>query len=382
MDNLYNSAKFFRYLYSMPQKIMGHGVTRLNGRGVPACVMQKEFTSKAMAEKVRHTVKVAVVKGDSVCGTNPLVCISLYDTKPVYVMTTAISEIKWTAKKRKVWHKGKNQYVTIKFLRLNVIDFYNLHMGSVDLADQLRNQYRYDTQWHRNRKWWWAVWWWGFQLLLTNAYKLYCDFHKEHNSTAALSHYDFIKSIALAWLDRERYWPMEARKRTRSQVAGGVQIRNDTAKRTRACSSRRSLSSSSSSSSGEWCSIASSSSAESQGRKRDSTVTVLAASVSSTAATSLRNITMNENALHPNGVLKCRLNGYLNHYPGPSHSKRAKCQLHRWARGRDGVEVRGKKVVHCSGCNVDLCFKCWRTFHQCTDVVSLKDEIAKSAPWK
>ena len=101
---------------------MAHGVTRPSGRGVPMCVFQKEVTGAKNIEKVRHTVKVAVVKGDSVC-TNPLVCISLYDSKPVYLLSTACSEIKWIGKKRKVWHAGKNSYVNIKFLRLNVIDF-------------------------------------------------------------------------------------------------------------------------------------------------------------------------------------------------------------------------------------------------------------------
>ena len=196
----------------MDQKVMAHGVTRVSGRGVPKCVLQKEVTTTKEIEKVQHTVKVAVVKGDSVC-TNPLVCISLYDSKPVYLLSTACSQIKWIGKNRKVWHPGKNSYVSIKFLRLNVIDFYNHNMGSVDIADQLRNHYRYDTQWHRNRKWWWAIWWWGFQVLLTNSYKVYCDFHKIHQSNKALSHYEFIKSMALAWLDKENYWPKQSRRK-------------------------------------------------------------------------------------------------------------------------------------------------------------------------
>ena len=303
MDNLYNSAKFFRYLQSMDQKVMGHGVTRPTGRGVPKCVVQKEITTTKEIDKVRHTVKVAIVKGDSVC-SNPLVCISLYDSKPVYLLSTACSEIKWIGKKRKVWHKQKNCYVWIKFLRLNVIDFYNQNMGSVDLADQLRNHYRYDTQWHRNRKWWWAVWWWGFQLLLTNAYKVYCDFHKIHQSEGALSHYDFIKSVALAWLDKENHWPKEGRrKRAISEV-----VETSLVLGTR---SRRSLhSNSSNSSSSLTCSVPYSSSGRFKSGVGDQ----------STEETTvcIRNVTMNDNSLHPNGVLKCRLNNYIDHFPCPS----------------------------------------------------------------
>ena len=85
MDNLYNSAKFSRLCYSTKQKVMTHGVTRASMRGVPECVKQKEVTRKNELEAVRHTVKVAVLRGDSIC--NDLVCVSLYDSKPVYILT-------------------------------------------------------------------------------------------------------------------------------------------------------------------------------------------------------------------------------------------------------------------------------------------------------
>ena len=91
----------------MDQKVMAHGVARVSGRGVPKCVLQKKVTTTKEIEKVRYTMKVAVVKGDSVC-TNPLVCISVYDSKPVYLLSTACSQIKWIGKNRKVWHPGKN----------------------------------------------------------------------------------------------------------------------------------------------------------------------------------------------------------------------------------------------------------------------------------
>ncbi len=365
MDNLYNSAKFFRYLMSMEQKVMAHGVVRPKGRGVPKCVIQSEVTAAKDIEKVRHTVKVAIVKGDSVCN-NPLVCISLYDSKPVYLLSTACSEIKWIAKKRKVWHAKNNSYVWIKFLRLNVIDFYNRKMGSVDLADQLRNQYRYDTQWHRNRKWWWAVWWWGFQVLLTNSYWLYCKFHDMHQSDATMTHYEFIKMVAMAWLDRENHGALKWKRKRRASASVEEE---DTSLVIKSAKNRRSSSSSrgTSSSTQSWCSSVGDDDANSQ-------------SVSNAAvAMPVRNITLNDKSLEPNGKLKCRLNNYLAHNPCPSTNKRPKCQLHRWARGRGKKEVRGgKMVVHCSVCGVDLCFQCWRTFHMCADVVSLKEQIAES----
>ena len=63
------------------------------------------------------------------------------------------------------------------------------------------------------------------------------------------------------------------------------------------------------------------------------------------------------------------------HYPTRPTAKRSKCQLHRWARGRNAKEVRGARMVHCAICKVDLCLDCWRTFHSCANVIELRDEI-------
>ena len=108
----------------------------------------------------------------------------------------------------------------IYFYRLNVIDFYNYNMGNVDIANQLRNVYRHNMQWHRNQKWWWEIWWWGFQCLLTNLYIAYVRYHKMHDSTTNyVLHYKYIKSVALAWIEPEVYWP-EAK--TKKQAALGL----------------------------------------------------------------------------------------------------------------------------------------------------------------
>ena len=99
MDNLFNSAKLARAAKAMPQRVMTHRVVRVSGRGVPKCVIQEEVSRKQDQERVRHTVHAAVVKGDSVC--SDLVCLSVYDTKPVYILTNACSEITLTKKEKK-----------------------------------------------------------------------------------------------------------------------------------------------------------------------------------------------------------------------------------------------------------------------------------------
>jgi hypothetical protein len=66
----------------------------------------------------------------------------------------------------------------MKFLRLNLIDMYNNNMNLVDLADQLRNHYRFN-HWLRNRKWWWAIFLWAVGVAATNAYIMYDRMYEE-----------------------------------------------------------------------------------------------------------------------------------------------------------------------------------------------------------
>ena len=62
-----------------------------------------------------------------------------------------------------------NEVETLKFLRLNQINKYNLEMGGVDIADQLRGVYRID-RWVRNWKWWWSILFWSIGVSRTNAW--------------------------------------------------------------------------------------------------------------------------------------------------------------------------------------------------------------------
>ena len=367
MDNLYMSAKFCRAAYHLKQKAMLHGVTRPSLRGVPNCVKQKEVTRKADLEKVRNTVKVARLKGDSVC--KDLVCVSLYDSKPVYILTNACHEVKWIEKKKKVWDDEKQENVWITFWRMNIIDFYNYNMGNVDIADQLRNVYRYDTQWHRNRKWWWALWWWGYQLMLTNSYILYKKYHQMMRSRRVMSHYDYIRAVAMAWIAPEVHWPDWNRRKTkRTRKRAGAfgepdvvvvpsPVAASSSKRARRATMQDHSSGSSSISEGSSSSSA------------------IEAKVVPRIARR-----MTDNTLDPMlGSMRCRLNKTLQHYPITyAKGKRTKCQLHRWARGRNGKEVRGKHVMKCVACDVQLCSSCWVVFHETSNLICEKANIAKS----
>ena len=162
------------------------GVARQSGRGVPDCIKQETVTRKDELESVRGTLNVAELVGDPSIN---LVAISLYDSKPVYLMSSACDQVCWRRKELKIWDKDERRLVNAPFHRVNIVDDYNKFMGNVDIADQLRGSYRFD-HWMRKRKWWWSMFFWNFQVLLTNAYILYKKYHCIHD-LKPISHYEF-----------------------------------------------------------------------------------------------------------------------------------------------------------------------------------------------
>ena len=84
-------------------------------------------------------------------------------------------------------------------------------MGTADIADQLQNYYRFD-HWMRKWKWLWSLFFWAFGVLFVNAYVCYWHYTISIGR-CPMSHYDFHKSIALAWLDPKVYWPNQMVKR-------------------------------------------------------------------------------------------------------------------------------------------------------------------------
>ena len=78
-------------------------------------------------------------------------------------------------------------------------------MGYVDVSDQLRGSYCIDL-WVRNRKWWWTMVFGGIGTLLTNAYVVYKKVNELEgvNPKHLLTHYEFLKDIALYWINPQR----------------------------------------------------------------------------------------------------------------------------------------------------------------------------------
>ena len=278
-------------------------------------------------------MKAAVLDGDP--NVPNLVAVSYYDQKPVHFLSTICESIHWIQCQKQVYCSETQQLETLKFLRLNVNNDYNHDMGGVDIADQLRNYYRFD-HWMRKRKWWWSIFFWAFGVLLVNAYVSYKTYMISKGKRP-MSHYEFRKQIALAWIDPTTYW--KDRMKNNQQKKPPTTCSTETESR--------------------------------PSRKCSQSVSV--ASAQSIVGVKKRAIHVNDNTLCPRTGSLCHWLSVHSgaHMPRLSDSKTPKCALHHWG----GRRVRAF-IVKCGTCGVHLCVDCFEKFHTCQEVDELKKSVS------
>ena len=194
-------------------------------------------------------------------------------------------------------------------------------MVNVDQADQLRLQYRIHY-WLRYRKWWQEILFWVYELSLTNCYVLYLEFYQLHLRKPPWNHYKFIRSVNLAWIDSKLYWPVKSKK----------------------CVSSSSV-----------CETVTTSSSRTS--KKSKTIWK-------------RNATLSDLSLDPySGSLRCRLDLQLTHLPEEEVKGETSFQMHYWMN----KSKYRKQLMKCATCQVTLCLKCYKIFHDRPDLMSLKD---------
>ena len=92
MDYLYISSTVARSVLNSKNKVKIYGVKRTDDCGIPKCVFQTEFQNSQIVDEYQNTVKAAVLEGDSII--KDLVAISLYDSQPVYFLSSVILYVK------------------------------------------------------------------------------------------------------------------------------------------------------------------------------------------------------------------------------------------------------------------------------------------------
>ena len=342
-DNLYLSAKFAKASFTHDKKIRISGPTRKSGRRLPKCVIQEEKKNPSEIRAVCGTVKAAVLDGDT--ALPDLVAVSYYDQKPVHFLSTICESIKWIECTKKIYCVESEQMEILKFLRLNINDDYNNDMGGVDIANQLRNYYRFD-HWMRLRKWWWPIFFWSIGILLVNSYVSYKTYMESIGKTP-MSHYKFHEAIGLALIDPTKYWPdrMANKKRKTSPIT-----ETETNQRTQ----RKQV-------------VPSSLEAPQQPSGCSS-----ASSTMKKRATPVTDITLCPRT----GVLRDRLRVQRGaHMPLPSDSKEAQCAMHRWAT----KEKKRSQILKCATCQIHLCSECYKLFHTVEEVAQLRQAYNTSS---
>ena len=142
MDNLYISANLLLLVFTLLTHMCA-GVCWKGGRGVPHKMKQEEKTKQEEAYLNRGTLKASVLHG--VPNMTTIVCTSLYDVKPFYMMSSICKKVVWVKKFMEVFNKYSIKKILVPFYRLALADDCNEKMGKVDIGVQLHHYYRFTT---------------------------------------------------------------------------------------------------------------------------------------------------------------------------------------------------------------------------------------------
>ena len=112
MDNLFNSKKLYEALYRT--KALAHGIARTNGQGIPPSIIQKEVKTINRAEQLNGTTMAAKLLHYAACPD--LLAVSVYDTKPVHILSNVAKCVKWIVKEREVWSDRIQKKAMMKYL--------------------------------------------------------------------------------------------------------------------------------------------------------------------------------------------------------------------------------------------------------------------------
>ena len=205
----------------------------------------------------------------------------------------------------------------------------------------------------RKCKWWWSIFLWAWGVLLVNtyvAYKTYMD----SIGKQPMSHYNFHKAIALAWIDPTTYWPDRMKKMHMLQEQWMTETQTTSA----SSNSERNDVSTSSNDRSSWShkrSVTSSGSMQTNGIE---------------ATKKKCAIPVNNMTLCPwTGMLWHRLNVHRGaHMPMASENKEPKCALHSWGANTKNCT----QILICGTCGIHLCIECFGKIHTVPEVEDLR----------
>ena len=222
-------------------------------------------------------------------------------------------ELKWVVCEKDLYNVDTGAKEPLQCLRMCYINYYNHQMGDVDVANQLRNNYRFD-HWLRKRKWWWSIIFGVICVILFNAYIFYrrVNFSAGVSKSDLLSQHNFRKQFTMACISPNFYWSTEM---------------NGPALSTR---EKRKI-----------VAMASSSSV-------DGYISYLS------KPKKLRTAKLDNNVLNSDGALFMPLDTTKLHLADEAKDH-SRCSLHQWL----GFETH-RSITYCETCNVNLCKNCFK----------------------
>jgi hypothetical protein len=232
----------------------------------------------------------------------------------------------------------------------------------VDVADQLRGNYRMD-RWIRQYKWWWSIWIWGYGVLLVNAYVFYLKVMDENGVAKKdrLTHLEFRREIALAWCSKDEPTLKQRRKANLPNPTVLAMKRKPPPEPTPpARVTRRKTTPPAEKPPDSIVAVAKATKDASD--KKGKACAITDNSLTSTNGPYARRLEFDSKCQH-----------WMTEVPN-----RPKCALHRWACGND-TSYRFN-VFSCTFCMVNLCIDCFRIFHSepGDKMVANKKAFAKS----
>ncbi len=94
-------------------------MVRTSGHGVPDSVLQKKETYVKLAESLQEMTKVA--RYDNLLGCSDMLVASVYDTKPVQLLSIVMESIEWKVKEKRVWNQQEKKKTKLWFLCLTMV---------------------------------------------------------------------------------------------------------------------------------------------------------------------------------------------------------------------------------------------------------------------
>ena len=163
-DNFFSSVKLLEHLES--NDTYACATVRTNRKDLPPCVKDKLRPGQKL---VRQKGKVVFTKW--------------HDKRDVHIISTSLSPLA-----EDLVVNRRNQRVS----KPAVVDFYNKHMGGVDLADQLRNYYSIGRS---SYKWYRYLFWFLFDISICNSFILF-NHHRQEHGEGKVRQLNFWRNLA------------------------------------------------------------------------------------------------------------------------------------------------------------------------------------------